>query len=141
MAPRHRSPSLTAPLDQDALNHIAQKAVDSAVAVHRTLGPGLLESAYEACLTYELRSRGIHTETQVTLPVIYRDQRLDVRYRIDILVEQSLIIEVKAVDSILPVHWAQLLSYLRLSNKGLGLLINFNVPLIKNGIVRMVNGL
>jgi GxxExxY protein len=115
--------------------------VDSAVAVHRTLGPGLLKSAYEACLAYELRSRGLHTETQVALPVIYRDQRLDVGYRIDILVEQSLIIEVKAVDSIPPVHRAQLLSYFRLSNKRLGLLINFNVPLIKNGIVRMVNGL
>ena len=115
--------------------------MDSAVAVHRPLGPGLLESAYEACLAYELRSRGLHVETQVALPVIYRDQRLDVGYRLDILVEQSLIIEVKAVDSILPVHRAQLLSSLRLSNKRLGLLINFNVLLIKNGIVRMVNGL
>jgi GxxExxY protein len=129
------------PLDQDALNHIAQQAVDSAVAVHRTLGPGLLESACEACLAYELKERGLQVETQVALPVTYREQRLDVGYRIDILVEQSLIIEVKAVDSILPVHRAQLLSSLRLSNKRLGLLINFNVLLIKNGIVRMVNGL
>lgn len=115
--------------------------MDSAVAVHRTLGPGLLESAYEACLAYELRTRGLQVETQVALPVTYRDQRLDVGYRIDILVEKNLIIEVKAVDSILPVHRAQLLSYLRLSHKRLGLLINFNVPLIKNGIIRMVNGL
>ena len=115
--------------------------MDSAVAVHRTLGPGLLESSYEACLAYELKERGLRVETQVALPVIYRKQHLDVGYRIDILVEQNLIIEVKAVDTISAVHRAQLLSYLRLSNKRLGLLINFNVPLIKNDIVRMVNGL
>lgn len=115
--------------------------MDSAVAVHRALGPGLLESAYEACLAYELKERGLHVETQVALPVTYREQRIDVGYRIDILVERNLIIELKAVDAIAAVHRAQLLSYLRLSKKRLGLLINFNVPLIKSGIVRMVNGL
>lgn len=115
--------------------------MNSTVAVHRALGPGLLESAYEACLAYELRARDLFVETQVALPVTYREQRLDIGYRIDILVEQSLVLEIKAVETLAPIHRAQLLSYLKLSDKRLGLLINFNVPLIKSGIVRMVNGL
>jgi GxxExxY protein len=96
-------------LPQVELNQLAKVAVDSAVAVHRTLGPGLLESAYEACLAYELRKRGLHIETQLTLPIVYDGQRVEAGYRIDILVEHSLIIEVKAVESLAPIHRAQLL--------------------------------
>lgn len=115
--------------------------MDSAVAVHRALGPGLLESAYEACLAYELRKRGFHLDTQVVLPVVYDGQRLEAGYRIDILVERSLILELKALESLAPIHKSQLLSYLRLSNCRLGLLMNFNVKLMKDGIFRIVNGL
>lgn len=115
--------------------------MDSAVAVHRTLGPGLLESAYEACLAYELRTRGLHIDTQLTLPIVYDGQRVEAGYRIDILVERSLILEVKAVESLAPIHKAQLLSYLKLSKCRLRLLMNFNVKLMKDGIIRIANGL
>jgi GxxExxY protein len=123
------------------LNHLAREAVDSAVAVHSALGPGLLESTYQACLAHELRKRGQELRTEVGLPVTYDGVKLEVGYRIDILVAGGLIIEVKSIEAIAPIHRAQLLSYLRLSGCRLGLLLNFNVPLMKDGIVRMVNGL
>lgn len=120
---------------------IGKQIVDSAVKVHRALGPGLLESAYQYCLAYELRKRGLQVETEVLQPVFYDGQRLDVGYRLDMLVENAVIIENKAVEALLPIHEAQLLTYLRLRDCRLGYLINWNVPLIKNGIRRMVNNL
>ncbi|GGH05442.1 GxxExxY protein [Silvibacterium dinghuense] len=125
----------------EELNELARTAVDCAVAVHTALGPGLLESAYQACLAHELQCRGLFVETQVGLPVVYDTVKLEIGYRIDILVESSLILEIKGVEAIARVHRAQLLSYLRLSGCRLGLLLNFHVPLMREGIVRMVNGL
>jgi len=122
-------------------NEISGEIVDSAIRVHRELGPGLLESAYQACLAYELTSRGLTVGLQVPLPLVYRGVTLKVGYRIDLLVEESVVVEVKALAAILPVHEAQLLSYLKLSNHQLGLLFNFNVPLLKDGIRRMANRL
>ena len=111
------------------------------IKVHKALGPGLLESAYEECLCYELRKEGFLVEKQKSLPIIYGDIKLDVGYRIDLLVENCVIIEVKAVDILSDLHTAQLLTYLKLTNCKLGLLINFNVTLIKNGVKRIANGL
>jgi GxxExxY protein len=107
--------------------------------VHRRLGAGLLESAYEACLVYELRKRGLKALSQVGLPVIYDEVKLDVGYRIDILVEDSVIIELKAVEKVIALHEAQLISYLKLSGKKVGLLLNFNVTRLKDGITRLAN--
>ena len=108
--------------------------------VHSILGPGLLESAYQACLAHELRTRGLSVATQVGLPVIYEGQKLEVGYRIDVVVEGRVVIEVKSVESIHPIHEAQLLSYMRLSGMNVGLLINFNVLHLRDGIKRMVDG-
>jgi len=108
--------------------------------VHSELGPGLLESAYHACLLHELRKQGLRVASQVGLPVIYDGQRIDLGYRIDMLVENAVIVEVKSVEAINPVHQAQLLSYLRLSGKAVGLLINFHVVHLRDGIKRMVDG-
>ena len=108
--------------------------------VHTVLGPGLLESAYQACLAHELRTKGLHVATQVGLPVVYEGQKLEVGYRIDLEVESRVVIEVKSVDALHPIHEAQLLSYLRLSGIGVGLLINFNVLHLRDGIKRMVDG-
>ncbi len=120
-------------------NEISGQIVDAAMKVHSTLGPGVLESAYEACLAYELTQRGLHVATQIGLPLIYEEVKLDVGYRIDLLVEDQVIVELKVVDQILPIHKAQLISYLKLSNRSLGLLINFHVEHLKNGIIRLVN--
>ncbi len=128
-------------MDIEKLNEVSGSVVDAAMKVHTVLGPGLLESAYEACLAYELRKRGRKVFSQVGLPVIYEDVKLDVGYRIDLLVDECVIVELKAVEKVLPLHEAQLLSYLKLSGKKLGLLINFNVPRLKQGIKRMVNNL
>ena len=127
-------------LDNASLDQLAKEAVDSAPAVHIALGPGLLESTHEACLAHELKKRRMAVATQVGLPVVYDGQKLDIGYRIDILIAGALILEVKAVEGIAPVHKAQLLSYLKLSGCRLGLLFNFNVVRMKDGIVRMVNG-
>ncbi len=108
--------------------------------MHRALGPGLLESAYETCLCHELTLRSIPFERQLQLPVEYKGVRLDAGYRIDILVDKLVIVELKAVDSLAPIHEAQLLTYLKLTHLWLGLLVNFNVPILKHGIKRMVNG-
>ena len=115
--------------------------ISAAIAVHRELGPGLLESTYEACLFYELEQRGLKVEKQRELPVRYRGVHLDCGYRIDLLVEDSVIVELKSVDNLLPIHEAQLLSYLKLSGIKVGLLINFNVEILKNGVKRRVLGL
>ncbi|PYP85398.1 MAG: GxxExxY protein [Candidatus Angelobacter sp. Gp1-AA117] len=122
-------------------NQISGIILDAAITVHNALGPGLLESAYEACLLYELRSRGFICEAQVPIPVQYHSVRIDVGYKMDIVVEGMVVIELKAVEKLVPVFDAQLLSYLKLSNKRLGLLINFHVLRLKDGFKRIVNGL
>ena len=121
------------------LNEISEKIIGAAIQVHSTLGPGLLESAYEACLKYELEKQELKVSSQIVLPVIYDEMKIDLGYRLDLLVEDSVIVELKAVNKITPIHEAQLLSYLKLSGKRLGLLINFNVILLKDGIKRRMN--
>jgi GxxExxY protein len=121
------------------INQITGSSIDAAMEVHSILGPGLLEAAYENALKHELMLRNIHVANQVLLPVTYKDQTTDIGYRLDLLVEDSVIVEVKSVQSLLPLHEAQLLSYLKMSNKKIGLLINFNVPRLKHGIKRLAN--
>lgn len=123
------------------LNAISGQVVKAAIKVHSVLGPGLLESAYEACLLFELHKRGLKAANQVPLPVVYETVRLDVGYRIDVLVEDAVVLELKTVAEVTPLHKAQLLSYLKLSERKLGLLINFHVLHLKDGILRMVNHL
>jgi len=123
------------------LNQITGTIIGAAMAVHRELGPGLLESAYEACLAFELSDRGLCVEQQKPLPLCYRGLTLDCGYRLDLLIEGTVIVEVKSVDSLAPIHKAQLLSYLRLLDLRVGLLINFNVVMLKSGIQRVVNNL
>jgi len=115
--------------------------VDAAITVHRALGPGLLESAYQKCLIYELRKRGLRVEWELALPIVYDGQLIDAGYRIDMLIENCIIIENKVVDQLLPIHEAQLLTYLKLKDCRLGFLLNWNVKLMKDGIKRMVNNL
>jgi GxxExxY protein len=121
------------------LNELSGHVVDAAIKVHTALGPGLLESAYEACLMHELHKRGLKISSQVKMPISYDGLKIDAGYRIDLLVEDKLIVEIKAMERILPIHEAQLLSYLKLSGKKLGLLINFNVVLLKHGLKRIIN--
>lgn len=121
-----------------AVDKVAKAVVDSAFRVHTELGPGLLENVYEVCLAHELRSRGLAVERQVALPVIYHGLQVEAGLRLDLIVAETVIVEVKAVESLLPVHKAQVLTYLKLSGRSLGLLINFNVPLIKDGIKRII---
>jgi GxxExxY protein len=123
------------------LNQISGQIVDAAMKVHTALGPGLLESAYEVCLAHELRKRDLQVFTQVTLPVVYDGVEIDAGYRLDLLVENAIIVELKAIAKVLPIHEAQLLSYLKLSGCKLGLLINFHVLHLKDGIKRMVHRL
>ena len=120
-------------------NDLTELIIGAAIAVHRELGPGLLESAYEACLVYELNERRLKVDRQKLLPVNYRGIRIDCGYRIDLLVENQVIVELKAVEAVLPIHEAQLLSYVRLSGCKVGLLINFKAKLLKEGIRRFVN--
>lgn len=122
-------------------NEISKQVVDAAFKIHTRLGPGLLESVYEAVLTYELRKRGLCVERQKAIPVVYEEVRLDEGFRADLVVEGKVIIELKSVEAVARVHKKQVLTYLRLSNLRLGLLINFGEELIKNGITRVVNGL
>jgi GxxExxY protein len=123
------------------LNEITERIIGAAMQVHSVLGPGLLESAYEACLASELAARQLRFERQKALPLIYRDTKLDCGYRLDFLVETRVVVEVKSVEGVLPVHKAQLLSYLRLANCRIGLLINFNVEHLKQGASRIINTL
>ena len=122
-------------------NELSKIVFDCALKVHQKLGPGLLESAYEECLFYELRKTGLEVEKQKALPLIYEEVKLDIGYRLDIMIENKLIVEIKSVDALNDIHFAQLLTYLKLTNCKLGMLINFNVVLIKNGIKRVVNNL
>jgi GxxExxY protein len=125
----------------NVVNRYSGHVVDSAMRVHSALGPGLLESAYETCLAYELQKRGLLVVRQAPLPVVYDKVLLDVAYRIDLLVEDNVIVELKTVPKLLPIHEAQLYSYLKLSDKKIGLLINFHVIHLKDGIKRMVKNL
>ncbi|HEX2967602.1 MAG TPA: GxxExxY protein [Bacteroidales bacterium] len=120
-------------------NEITGKIINLAIEVHQALGPGLLEKAYQECLFYELIKAGLKAEKEKAMPLVYEEVRLDCGYRIDILVENKVIIEIKSVDALNEVHFAQTLTYLRLGKYKVGLLINFNVPFLKNGIRRIVN--
>src|SRR5690625_3350106 len=121
-------------------NEISNIIIGAAIEVHKQLGPGLLESSYETCLAYELRQNGLFVITQVALPVVYKDVKLEAGYRIDILVENKVIVEIKAVDALADIHTAQLLTYLKLKNLKLGLLINFNNVRVIDGVRRILNG-
>lgn len=123
------------------LNEITEKAIGCAIKVHKALGPGLLESTYEECVCYELSKAGLRFQRQVGLPVQYEEVRLDCGYRIDLIVEDVVIVELKAVDLLLPIHEAQLLTHLRMSKLRVGLLINFNVLVLKDGIRRKANNM
>ena len=118
------------------MNELTSKIIGCAINVHRILGPGLLESAYEECLSYELKKAGLKVERQKPVPVVFKDIKLECGYRIDILVENDTIIELKSIDQLTPIHEAQLLTYMKLSGIRIGLLINFNVTILKNGIKR-----
>jgi GxxExxY protein len=120
-------------------NQITERIIGAAIEVHRHLGPGLLESAYEECLCYELSLLGLAFQRQVSLPVAYKGLKLDCGYRMDVVVESAVILELKSIDEFAPIHSAQLLTYLRLTGMKVGLLMNFNVPALKNGLKRLVN--
>jgi GxxExxY protein len=130
----------TAPIRTTSANEISHAIITAAMRVHSELGPGLLESTYTACLQHQLYEAGVRSATQVGLPVVYHGVRLELGYRMDLVVEESVVVEIKSVDTVSPVHQAQLLSYLKLSGKSIGLLINFNVVHLKDGIKRFVNG-
>jgi len=121
------------------INKLSEKIIGAAIEVHRTLGPGLLESAYQECLVFELNSLGLHVEKEKTLPIIYKDIKLDHGYRIDLLAEYQIVIEIKTVEFLTDVHTAQVLTYLKLGNYRLRLLINFHTKLLKNGLKRSIN--
>ena len=122
------------------INQITEKIIGAAIEVHTHLGPGLLESAYQVCLAHEMKLRGLSYEREKPLPVEYKGLSLDCSYRLDFIVEGAVVVEVKAVDALLPIHQAQLLTYLQLTGCKVGLLINFNVPTLRMGIKRMVRG-
>jgi GxxExxY protein len=122
-------------------NEVTEGVIGAAINVHRELGPGLLESAYQACLAHELNARGLSVEREVPLPVIYKGLKMDCGYRLDLIVQERVIVEVKCVERFDPIHVAQVVTYLKLSGRDLALLINFNVPLLKHGIKRIVHGL
>jgi len=126
-------------MEKSYLNKLSRELLDASLFLHKEVGPGLLESVYEICLEKELKLRGIKAQRQVYLPLHYRGERLEKDFRIDLLVENEIIIEIKAAENLLPVHEAQIISYLKLADKKLGFLINFNVPLLKNGFRRFVN--
>lgn len=120
-------------------NEITEKIIGAAIKVHQRLGPGLLESAYQACLYYEIIKEGLTVEKEKPLPLVYEEVKLDCGYRIDLLIENTIIVEVKSVDALADIHLAQILTYLKLSNKRIGLLINFNVTRLKDGLKRVIN--
>jgi GxxExxY protein len=130
----------TVPIRLLTAQQVSHAIITAGMKVHTELGPGLLESTYTACLQYELARAGIHSATQVGLPVVYCGVKLELGYRIDLLAEDLVVVEVKSVETVLPVHHAQILSHLKLSGKSIGLLINFNVVHLKDGIKRFVNG-
>ena len=122
----------------ESVERIGREIVDAALAVHRALGPGLLESVYETCLAEELKRRGLAPERQVSVPVVYGDVRMETGFRLDLLVEGSVVVEIKSIDALASLHRAQVLTYLRFSGRRLGFLFNFNAPLLKNGLQRLV---
>lgn len=126
--------------DKEEINKITEGIIGAAIEVHRHLGPGLLESAYQSALAYELNQRGYKVEEQKPLPIKYKEIKLDAGYRLDFLINERVVVEIKPSDGLAPIHDAQILSYLKLSGCKVGLLINFNVKLVKNGIKRFVNG-
>ncbi|QMV19779.1 GxxExxY protein [Granulicella sp. 5B5] len=127
-------------MTQEELNGLARKILDAAFRVHTALGPGLLETAYTACLVYELRKMGLEVRTEVPVPIVYDGTKLtDVGYRIDILVSNEIVLEIKSVDALAPVHFSQITSYLKLANRRLGFLLNFNVESLRDGIHRRVH--
>ena len=125
--------------DKERLDQITRRVIGAAIEVHKTVGPGLLESAYQVCLAFELREQGLKVEEQLPLPVIYKNVKLDCGYRIDLLVENEIVVEIKAIELLAPIHDAQLLSYLRLSRKRVGLLMNFHMRVLRDGLKRIVN--
>ena len=126
-------------MEREEYNRLSKIILDVCIAVHREMGPGLLESVYEKCIMKELELRGLHAEKQVSIPLFYKGFKLSKDYIIDILIENEIIIEIKSSEKMLPVYEAQIISYLKLSKKKLGFLVNFNVPLLKNGFKRFVN--
>ncbi|HSR87542.1 MAG TPA: GxxExxY protein [Pontiella sp.] len=122
-----------------AINKLTENIIGAAMKVHSALGPGLLESAYQACLTHELEQQGVSVRSEVLLPVVYEGETIDAGYRVDLLVDEQVVVELKSVDKVLPIHEAQLITYLKLSNKKIGLLINFNVLHLRDGITRKAN--
>jgi GxxExxY protein len=126
-------------LTREEYNKISEKILDACISVHKEMGPGLLESVYELCLIKEFELIKVTVNNQVPIPLLYKGNKLNQNFIIDILVEDEIILEIKAVESILPIHEAQIISYLKLANKKLGFLINFNIPLLKNGFKRFVN--
>lgn len=127
-------------MERERYNELSSEIIGAAIEVHKELGPGLLESVYEACLIQELENRGLCVESQVLLPLYYKGRKLDKEFRIDLLVEGKVIVELKAVEELKSIHEVQLVTYLKLANKKLGLLINFNVPILIKGIKRRING-
>lgn len=127
-------------MDEEVYNEISKMIIGAAIEVHKELGPGLLESVYECCMEEELNRRGLRTQRQVPLPIIYKGKKLDKDFRIDLLVEEKIVVELKAIDQMRDIHEVQLVTYLKLSEKKLGLLINFNVPQLTKGIKRKING-
>jgi GxxExxY protein len=123
------------------LNQLSNKTIGAAIEVHKALGPGLLESAYEKCLCHELKLCGLSFDSQKPLPVLFKGEEIDCGYRLDIVVDNAIVLELKSCEKIEPIHKAQLLTYLKLSGLTLGLVLNFNVPVMRNGIVRIVNNL
>ena len=123
----------------DDLNELTGAIIGAAIEVHRNLGPGLLESAYESCLLWELRQKDLKVETQVPVPIRYKGIQLDAGYRIDLLVQDKIIVEMKAIDKIQPIHTAQVLTYLKMTNLKMALILNFNVGLMRSGIKRIIN--
>ena len=123
------------------INQLSNKIIGAAIEVHKVLGPGLLESAYEECLCHELELRGLHYERQKPLPVVYKGRKLDCGYRLDVVVEKAIILELKSSEKMEPIYEAQLLTYLKLSGLHLGLILNFNVPMMRDGIKRVVHEL
>ncbi|HXX24560.1 MAG TPA: GxxExxY protein [Terriglobia bacterium] len=126
--------------ERERLNKITEAIIGAAIHVHRVLGPGLLESAYVACLAFELEKKGLVVEQQKPVPLVYEEVMLECGYRMDLLVEKSVVVEIKSIDALAPIHEAQTLSYMRLSGCKLALLINFNVTVLKDGIRRFING-
>lgn len=126
-------------MEKDTLDQFTRRIIGATIEVHKAIGPGLLESAYQACLAFELRQSGLAVDEQRPFPVTYKRVQLDCGYRMDLVIEDSIIVEIKAVDELVPIHEAQVLSYLRLSGKRVGLLINFHVRVLKDGIKRIVN--